>query len=283
LRQLGLSQGLIEYDDAGTGPAIVFVHGVWMGPSQWAPVVDHLKTQFRCLTPVLPLGAHRIPMQPGADLSLRGLAALVVELLDRLELEDVTLAFNDWCCAQLLAAGDAQERVGRLVLVSVETDDNYPPGLPGRLLALSARPPGGLAPPAHLLRFSWFRRLPMTFGRMSQRPIPAAVFDDWLRPAQQDRRIRGDLRRYLLATREGKAAMHAATSQLDRFRKPVLVAWGANDRVMPPASGRRLAAAFPKARFVEIPDSGTLVPLDQPGPLADAMRTFIGAPRTPTS
>jgi hypothetical protein len=39
---------------------------------------------------------------------------------------------------------------------------------------------------------------------------------------------------------------------------------------MPMAAGRRLAAAFPHSRFIETPDSRTLIPIDQPRALAGA-------------
>ena len=44
---------------------------------------------------------------------------------------------------------------------------------------------------------------------------------------------------------------------------------------MPAAAGRRLAAAFPDSRFIEIPESQTLIPIDQPRALAGAIATFI--------
>ena len=43
-----------------------------------------------------------------------------------------------------------------------------------------------------------------------------------------------------------------------------LVVWAKGDRVMPPDHGRRLAADLPRARLVVVPDSYTLLPLDQP-------------------
>jgi pimeloyl-ACP methyl ester carboxylesterase len=43
---------------------------------------------------------------------------------------------------------------------------------------------------------------------------------------------------------------------------------------MPPEHGRRLAELLPQGRLVEIPDSYTLIPLDQPGLLAGAVREF---------
>jgi len=49
--------------------------------------------------------------------------------------------------------------------------------------------------------------------------------------------------------------------------RPTLVAWAAEDRVMPPSHGRRLAELMPQARLVEIADSHTLIPEDQPAVL----------------
>jgi len=48
--------------------------------------------------------------------------------------------------------------------------------------------------------------------------------------------------------------------------------WAAEDRVMPPEHGRRLAGLLPQSRLVEVEDSYTLIPLDQPATLARAVR-----------
>jgi pimeloyl-ACP methyl ester carboxylesterase len=47
---------------------------------------------------------------------------------------------------------------------------------------------------------------------------------------------------------------------------------------MPPEHGRRLAELLPHGRLVEIADSYTLIPLDQPAGLAQAIREFTHAP-----
>jgi pimeloyl-ACP methyl ester carboxylesterase len=56
---------------------------------------------------------------------------------------------------------------------------------------------------------------------------------------------------------------------------PALVVWAAEDRLMPPEHGRRLAELLPDARLVEIDDSYTLIPEDQPGELARSIREFV--------
>ncbi len=276
MAEIELSAGAIRYEDSGgEGPVVVLCHGLLMTASLWDAVVKELGPGFRCVRPTLPLGAHRRPMRADADLSLRGQVRLLVEFLERLELQKVTLVFNDWCGAQLLVAEGWDGRVGRLVLASCETDDNYPPGLPGRVAALAARLPGGLAAVLKPLRFRALRRLPMTFGLMSKRPIPDELFDQWLEPALTNRAIRRDLHKYAGDTRQGRRELVKANPRLAGYGKPVLVVWAAEDKVMPVTAGRRLAASFPESRFVEIPDSRTLIPIDQPRALADAIASFV--------
>lgn len=141
-----LPAGPIEYEDTGGGgPVVVFLHGLLMDGAQWRHVVADLRRDFRCVLPTLPMGAHRRPMHPDADLSLRGLGRIIADFLAATDLSDVTLCFNDWCGAQVMIADGQKDRVGRLVLVWCEAFDNYPPGIPGRLAALSAKAPGGVS------------------------------------------------------------------------------------------------------------------------------------------
>ena len=273
MAEVDLSAGTIEYDDSGGGgPVVVLLHGVTMDGTLWRNVVAELREDHRCVVPTLPLGAHRRPMRPDADLSLRGQAGLVAEFLERLDLRGVTLVVNDWGGALLVAS---DERVGRLVLAACETFDNYPPGLPGKNLGLLGRLPGGLAIAAQALRVKALRRLPVTFGWMSKRPVPDEIMDGWLRPMITRPEIRRDLRKYVSGVKQAKRELLAATEKLSEFERPALVAWAREDRVMPVEHGRRLAELLPRGRLVEISDSYTLIPEDQPRELATHIREFI--------
>jgi pimeloyl-ACP methyl ester carboxylesterase len=86
--------------------------------------------------------------------------------------------------------------------------------------------------------------------------------------------IRRDLRKYAGDTKQGGRDLLEANEHLSSFDKPVLVAWAAEERVMPREAGRRLAASCPDSRFVEIPDSRTLIPIDRPAAIADAIARF---------
>ncbi|KQV14584.1 MULTISPECIES: alpha/beta fold hydrolase [unclassified Kitasatospora] len=277
--ELELSAGIIDYQDTGgDGPVVVLLHGVAMDGSLWRHVVAGLRDDFRCVVPTLPLGGHRRPMHPDADLSILGVARLVAEFLDRLDLHDVTLVLNDWGGAQSLVANGRTARIGRLVLTSCEAFDNYPPGLPGRNLVASARLPGGLALAFNLLRLKPLRRLPMTWGRMTKRPVPPGVMDAWFRPLLSSPAIRRDLRKYVLST-PPRADLLAWSEALRTFDRPTLVAWATEDRVMPLSHAHRLAEILPHAELVEIPDSYTLIPEDQPAALTAHLRDFLSAGR----
>ncbi|MCL6288302.1 alpha/beta fold hydrolase [Streptomyces sp. 43Y-GA-1] len=270
-----LSAGVIEYrDTGGDGPVVVLLHGVAMDGSLWDDVVAGLGDGVRCIVPTLPLGGHRRPMEAGADLSVLGVARLVAEFLEALRLEDVTLVMNDWGGAQALVADGRADRIGRLVITSCEAFDNYPPGLPGRNLATLARVPGGLGFAFSLLRLKAARRLPMTWGWMSKRPVPHATMDRWFRPAQSSPEIRRDLRAYVLGVPE-KAELLRWTEQLRTFDRPALVIWATEDRVMPVEHGRRLAEILPRGRLVEVADSYTLLPRDRPDALVEHIGAFL--------
>ena len=270
--QIDLSSGTLDYlDTGGDGPTLVLLHGLLMDSSLWDGPIADLSTDHRCIAPTLPLGAHRHPVS--GDLSLPAIARLVEEFLDRLDLHDVTLVGNDTggALVQLVLAGKP-ERVVRAVLVSCEAFDNVPPGLTGKVLVLSGRlSPRLFGAFMQQLRLRAVRRLPIAFGWLTKRGD--ATTARWIRPVLTSQEIRRDTVRMLRAI-DGRAVAEA-TAALPSFHRPALVVWAAEDRVMPPEHGRRLAELLPDARLVEVADSYTLVPLDQPAALAGAVRDFV--------
>jgi len=122
------------------------------------------------------------------------------------------------------------------------------------------------------MRLRPVRRLPIAFGWLTRRGDAATA--RWMRPVLTQAAIRRDTVRVLRAGRTTRDLLIAAAGRLPEFKRPALVVWASEDRVMPPEHGRRLAALIPDARLAEVADSYTLIPLDQPTRLASVVRDF---------
>ena len=254
---------------------IVFIHGLLVDGHVWDPVVAALSGRARCIVPELPLGSHRIPMADDADLTPPGLARLSAELLERLELTDVTLIANDTggALAQLVAA-DHRERIARLVLTNCDAFENFPPASFGPVVTALARVPGAVAGLGFGGRFAFVRRASMKAMPLTVDPVPDELLKSWVEPLR-DRRIRRDLVRVL----RGISSEHtlAAAERLKTFDRPVLIAWGLRDRFFPVTDAERLEALLPYASLERIQNARTFVQLDAPDRLAELVAEMLPA------
>ncbi|GAB2606363.1 alpha/beta fold hydrolase [Pseudactinotalea suaedae] len=282
MRTVDLPAGPLAYEDSdGDGPVLLLLHGVMMDATVWDRVLPLLPSDVRCVRPVLPLGSHRIPLRRAEMATHHGAARMVGDLMEVLDLRDVTLVLNDWGGAQLLLA-ERPERVTRAALVACEAFENFPPGVPGRMIAASAAIPGAMLLTAHLQRFQWFQRAPGAWGWMLKHPVPRAVMDRWFEPARVYPAVRRDLRTFAAST-PSRTELNALTERLRHVDIPVLVAWAIEDRLMPREHGAALAELLPQGYLVEIADSYTVVPLDQPALLAGALIGLLEREREETA
>lgn len=264
-REAELSRGVIRYRDVGEGPPIVLVHGLLVNGRIWDRLMPLLSRRARCIVPELPLGSHSIPLAVGPDVTPTAVAGLIAELLERLELDDVTLVGNDTggALSQLVAA-DHPERLGALVLTNCDAFDHFPPPqLKAFVNGLAL--PGIAAGGGVLSHFGWARGL-ISKLKLTVRPIDDELVRSWMAPLG-DRRIRADLKQFLRAI--PGTDMVAAAERLGGFDRPALVAWATRDPYFPIADGQRLAAVLPRGRLERIDDASTFVQLDAPERLAE--------------
>ena len=243
----------------------------------WRKVVPAIAAEHRCIVPDLPLGSHTLALDPNADLTVPGLARLIADFLEALELEDVVLVANDTGGAlSQIAVTEYPERVGALVLTSCDAFDNFLPAMFGPLLAL-ARRPSALGLIGRALNFRPLRRLPLAFGWLAKRPIDPTVEDGYLRPIVEDLDVRRDCAKVMRSIHP-RHTLRAA-EKLGNFTRPVLLAWAREDRFFPVAHAERLAALFPNATLELIDDCYTFVSEDQPDRLAEVMLAFLDGAR----
>ncbi|MFH8403830.1 alpha/beta fold hydrolase [Streptomyces sp. NPDC018019] len=237
-RTLPIRPGLdLELRDAGQGSPVLVLHG-GPGPGSIAPLVDHLAPHHRVLVPTHPGWDGTV--RPGDLDSVPALAAVYLDVLGRLGLEDVTVigtSFGGWVAAQTVL-DDREGRISRLVLM-----DAIGPVVPGQQVTVPAGPP--VPEPA-----------PPTGG-----PAPRGG------PAQS-----------MAALRAYTGPAMADAGLLPRFSTvtcPVLVIWGGNDTVVTPDFGRAYAAAFPDVRFALIPGAGHLPIREEPEAVFTVLDSFL--------
>ncbi|MGV9604627.1 alpha/beta fold hydrolase [Streptomyces sp. NPDC003631] len=135
-RAVALPSGRSAYTERGSGSPVVFVHGLLVNANLWREVLPAIaEAGFRRIAPDRPLGAHEVPMPADADLMPSGVAALIAEFLETLDLTDVT--GTGGALTQILMA-NRPERLGRVALAPCDAFEAF---LPKPFSSLWSRPP----------------------------------------------------------------------------------------------------------------------------------------------
>ncbi|OBK68574.1 hydrolase [Mycobacterium colombiense] len=268
----------IEYADTGSGPPVVFVHGVYVTGALWEDVARLLSSEFRCVVPTWPFGAQRNPLATNVEIGVTAAGRRIVKFIEALDLSDVTLVANDTGGGIVLAAlGNELRgcgRVSRLVFTNCDSFENFPPP--------------GFAPLVKMCRFN------ATLGAAMLRLLATGSGLNMFAKSVTRHGIDGSRQRTIFGGFAGSAQVRrdavrltadlspehtlTAISAIEDYEKPVLIAWGDSDKLFPMADAQRLADTFPNATLHTIGDSSTYVMLDQPVELAEAITTFVKSP-----
>jgi pimeloyl-ACP methyl ester carboxylesterase len=243
----------LEAEQRGAGRPVLYLHGE-AGPDRDAPVVGLLSKCGRLVAPSHP-GFGNSPVVTeftGVD----DLAFLYLDLLDRLELQDVALVgvgMGGWIAAEMAVMGSP--RLSRLVLVDAVGIKAQ--GREVREIAdIFALTPEQLAP------LAW---ADPALGLPDTTQLPEQTLLDMARARES-------------AARYGWSPyMHnpKLMRRLARVRVPTLVVWGEADRISPPEYGRAYAAAIPDARFETIAGAGHYPQIEQPDAFARIVSGFL--------
>jgi pimeloyl-ACP methyl ester carboxylesterase len=237
--------------------------------------VDRLSESHRCIAPTLPFGAQAKPVGPQVDLTVAASGGLIIGLLDALDLSDVTLVANDTGGGIVLAAlGNASlnwDRVAKLVFTNCDSFEHFPPSAFAPIVRLCAlnQVLGSIV----LKGLTTAPGLKVFTSAVTRRGIDAvrrpAIFGGFLTSAA----VRREAARFTADLKPSYTL--AAVDALQRWDKPVLMAWGDSDKMFPIAHAHRLAETFPNAVVRTIADSSTYVMLDRPDESAEVIGAFV--------
>jgi pimeloyl-ACP methyl ester carboxylesterase len=210
------------------------------------------------------MGAHCAPTN-GADVSTRATVGRILELLDALDLRDVTLVGNDTggglCLATIGASHSAVSRIARLVLTNCDSYEHFPPEGFAKITQICAKKPklGGFI--LKMLSTGRGRRffLKSVCTTPPSASTSAAIFECFGKNKAVVREAVA-----FSATIEPSVTLETAHA-IPAFSKPVLIAWGDQDEALFPMShAERLAADFSNAKLKVIPGAKAYVMVDKP-------------------
>jgi pimeloyl-ACP methyl ester carboxylesterase len=242
------------YRMAGSGPALLLIHGIGDSSEGWEPLLSELATRFTVIAPDL-LG-HGRSAKPRADYSVAAYANGMRDLLDVLDIDSVTVVGHSLGGGVAAQFGyQYPERCERLVLVA--SGGVGPEVTP--ILRLASLPGADLA------------MIPMGLptSRLAMRLVGRALQvagTDLGRDADELARIigalpdaaaRGAFSRTLRSVVDWRGQV---VTMRDRAyltdEVPVLLIWGGHDGIIPVRHAELAAAAMPTARLEVFDEAG---------------------------
>jgi haloalkane dehalogenase len=254
-------QGRVHYLDEGEGRPILMLHGNPTWSFLYRHLIADLRDEFRCVAPDLP-GFGRSERPAGYGYTPAEHAAVVGELIERLDLRDLVLMAQDWGGPiGLSAAADHADRIGGLAIGNTWF---WAPDLPMKAFSVvMSSPPLKRA----VLRRNLF--VERIIPRGTVRSLDASEMEQY-RAVQPDAASRVGIAA-LLAEVRGSSDWLAALSETVPAKlgeTPTLIIWGMKD------------SAFRDAEVLELPDAGHYFPEDAPEAVAAAVRRRFGPART---
>lgn len=239
-----LSTGDINVLRGGSGPPLVVLHHD-IGTPGWLPFYSLLAERATVLVPEAP-GFGRSARLEWAR-HPRDLAAVLQQLLDRLDLDAITLVglgFGGWLAAEMAVVN--QRRLSRLVLVG----------------AAGVRPPDTEITDQFVIAAGDYVRR----GFHDQSAFEA-LFAETPSPEQE---LAWDIHRETIARITWKPYMvsYQLPALLTGVVTPTLLVWGRHDQIVPLSAGQRYAGLMPNARLEIVEDAGHFVEMERPEELA---------------
>ena len=272
--RVDLPGGTIAYTTAGSGAPLLLIHGLGATRRSWQHVIDSLAATHTVIAPDLP--GHGESDAPAGDYSLGAHAAALRDLLVALGHPSATVAGHSLGGGIALQfAYQFPSHTRRLLLIS---SGGLGPEL--SVLLRAATLPGAAGVVAGLVHLPTgvTRRLfqtvvlPGLLAREDAGPL-AGLVRGLARPGQ---------RQAFLRTARSVVDWHGQTVSAHRQLVlltdiPVMIAWGSNDKTIPPDHHRALARQLPNPHVVEIANAGHSPHETAPAALTPAIHAFLAS------
>jgi pimeloyl-ACP methyl ester carboxylesterase len=250
-----LAQGRIAYTIAGAGAPLLLVHGLGGSRDTWHHMLDDLAVTHTVIAPDLP--GHGESDAPAGDYSLGALAAALRDVLVSLGLPSATIVGHSLGGGVALQFGyQFPERTDRLVLVSSG-------GLGSQLTPMlrAATLPGAQMVVAGLARVP--RRVTRRLLPVMTSLVPGLLAGPDAGPVGDGLRRLGHAGQRRTFIRTARTVINwrgqsvSATQHLRQLTDlPVLLAWGSDDKTIPPRHHRAVADLLTRPHLVEIAGAG---------------------------
>ena len=224
------------FREVGSGPVLVFVHGIGVSSRYFVPLMQELSGSYRCVAPDLPgYGSSR---GPADALDVCGLADALAGFLDELGPVRVVLIANSLGCQVIAALAEREpERCVSLVFIGPTLDPATRHHFWRSLLAAAVREPLSL--------------------------LPILVFDY----------LRFGLRRFRATSRHALA--DDIRARLPHLHLPALVIQGGRDHIVTVPWATEVARLLPLGQLALVPDGAHAVHYSRPGVVAGLIRSFL--------
>ena len=247
----------IAYQDLGTGPAVLCIHGFPLSHQLWTPIADRLSDRFRFIMPDL-RGHGQTAATPTAFMT--DYADDLAALLDDLKIEEpvhvMGLSMGGYVAFEFFRRHAA--RVRSLVLADTQAAADTPEKAKSRSETAAKVLAQGC-------EFLVDAMLPNLFAA----DAPKETVNAW--------------RKIMLATdpKGVAAALHAMADRIDsaptfaQIKVPTLVVVGEHDAITPPDLARVMSDGIPNAKLEVISGAGHMSPVEAPDAYAKIVGDFV--------
>lgn len=251
----------LSFDDRGTGPVLLLVHGFPLDYTMWQVQIDALSARYRVIAPDL-RGFGQSGVSHGV-VTMKQLADDLAALLDYLSIREPIVL-----CGLSMGGYIALEfwhnfasRLRGLILCDTRAANDSPEAAANRSTLAQRVLSEGVHGIADTM-------IPKLFSQCTLQNNPS--FIDATRQVIEHTKPHG-----IASAALGMAQRTDFTAELPRIECPTLVIVGQFDAISPASEMQQMAQAIPNAQFTIVNNAGHMTPLEQPDAVNAAIEEFL--------